>query len=210
MVFHSEAFEEGQFALADVARHVHDKLVLRHPHVFGDVEANTAEDVNRNWEQIKRKKRARQDHGRRASRLGPSLCPQNPEESGLCRLRLEGAVGALPKIGEELGELSDAIAATGLVRQKRPWHLATRCGPGRAGGPVVRRSQRGPSSEGRPEAALREVMAKFRRRFMAVETLAAERGADLSQLDLGQLDLLWEEVAGRAGLSETLTLACNW
>ena len=47
VVFHSVlAAEEGQFALADVARNVHDKLVLRHPHVFGDVEAATAEDVN--------------------------------------------------------------------------------------------------------------------------------------------------------------------
>ena len=45
-----------------------------------------------------------------------------------------------------------------------------------------------------PEAALREATAKFRRRFMAVEALAAERGSDVSELDLSQLDLLWEEV----------------
>ena len=52
------AAEEGQFALGDVARRVHDKLVRRHPHVFGEVVANSAEDVSRNWEQIKRRERA--------------------------------------------------------------------------------------------------------------------------------------------------------
>ncbi len=54
VVFHSTlAAEEGQFTLADVARTVHDKLVGRHPHVFGDVEADTPGQVMRNWEHIK-------------------------------------------------------------------------------------------------------------------------------------------------------------
>ena len=57
------AAEEGQFALGDVARRVHDKLVRRHPHVFGEVVANSAEDVSRNWEQIKRRERAEQVRG---------------------------------------------------------------------------------------------------------------------------------------------------
>ena len=60
-----------------------------------------------------------------------------------------------------------------------------------------------------PEAALREATAKFRRRFLAVEALAAERGSDLSELDLGQLDLLWEEVkAASRRLSRSLASAC--
>ncbi|MFP5318223.1 MAG: MazG family protein [Acidimicrobiia bacterium] len=54
VVFHATlAAEEGQFTLADVARRVHDKLVGRHPHVFGDVHADTAGQVMRNWEHIK-------------------------------------------------------------------------------------------------------------------------------------------------------------
>ena len=58
VVFHAVlAAEQGQFALGDVARNVHDKLVARHPHVFGDVEANTPEDVSRNWEQIKQREK---------------------------------------------------------------------------------------------------------------------------------------------------------
>ena len=60
IVFHAcLADEAGQFDLADVARHVHDKLVHRHPHVFGDVEAGTAEQVVTNWEVIKKSEKGR-------------------------------------------------------------------------------------------------------------------------------------------------------
>ncbi len=58
VVFHATlGAEAGQFGLADVARRVHDKLVRRHPHVFADVEVSGADDVVRNWEQIKRAER---------------------------------------------------------------------------------------------------------------------------------------------------------
>ncbi len=60
IVFHARlADEEGQFDLADVARGVHDKLVHRHPHVFGDVDADTAEQVVTNWEAIKKSEKGR-------------------------------------------------------------------------------------------------------------------------------------------------------
>jgi tetrapyrrole methylase family protein/MazG family protein len=60
VVFHATlAAEEGAFTLADVANGIHDKLVHRHPHVFGTVEAETAGDVMRNWEQIKQAEKGR-------------------------------------------------------------------------------------------------------------------------------------------------------
>jgi MazG family protein len=60
IVFHARlADEAGQFDLADVARRVHDKLVHRHPHVFGDVDAGTAEQVVTNWEAIKKSEKGR-------------------------------------------------------------------------------------------------------------------------------------------------------
>ena len=138
VVFHSVlASEEGQFALADVARNVHDKLVLRHPHVFGDVEANTAEDVNRNWEQIKRKEKGRASIMDDVPRepAGPSLCPQNPEESGLCRLRLGGSRGrpAQNRRGAWRAFRGDCRRRA-WSRQKRRWHLATRVRSGTSWG----------------------------------------------------------------------------
>ena len=60
IVFHARlAEEEDRFTLADVARGVHDKLVHRHPHVFGDVDAATAEEVGSNWERIKQREKGR-------------------------------------------------------------------------------------------------------------------------------------------------------
>ena len=60
IVFHAHlADEAGRFDLADVARGVHDKLVHRHPHVFGDVDADTAEQVVANWEEIKKAEKGR-------------------------------------------------------------------------------------------------------------------------------------------------------
>jgi tetrapyrrole methylase family protein/MazG family protein len=66
VVFHAElAAEQGWFTLADVARGIHDKLVRRHPHVFGDVEADDAGTVVRNWDQIKRdERRGKAENGR--------------------------------------------------------------------------------------------------------------------------------------------------
>lgn len=198
VVFHAVlAAEEGQFELADVARHVHDKLISRHPHVFGDVEANTAEEVNRNWEQIKRREKGRTSIMDDVPRDLPALLYAHKiqRKAASAGFDWEGAEGALPKIGEELSELAEAVVADtssapedtvsprdeGAVRDELGDLLFA----------VVNVARH---LKVDPEAALREATAKFRRRFMAVEALAAERGSEVSDLDLAQLDLLWEEV----------------
>jgi tetrapyrrole methylase family protein / MazG family protein len=199
VVFHSVlATEQGQFGLADVARRVHDKLVSRHPHVFGDVEATTAEDVNRNWEQIKRREKGRASIMDDVPRDLPALLYAHKiqRKAASAGFDWEGVEGALPKIGEELAELAEAIAADA------PPGPDDALAPPRDEGAVL--DELGDllfavvnvarHLKVDPEAALREATAKFRRRFMAVEALAAERGAELSDLDLSQLDLLWEEV----------------
>ncbi|MHB8670169.1 MAG: MazG family protein [Acidimicrobiales bacterium] len=114
VVFHARlGAEAGEFNLADVARGVHDKLVARHPHVFGTVEAETADAVMRNWEQIKRAEKGRasvmdgipaslpalllaQKVQRKAASLGidlpgpPSGAPDTPEELGAALFALVG------------------------------------------------------------------------------------------------------------------------
>ncbi len=76
--------EEGRFTLADVARGVHDKLVARHPHVFGDVEVDGADDVVTNWESIKKAEKGRESvfDGIPRGSAGPALRPQGAEEGG--------------------------------------------------------------------------------------------------------------------------------
>jgi tetrapyrrole methylase family protein/MazG family protein len=198
VVFHSVlAAEQGEFGLADVAREAREKLVGRHPHVFGNVDARTPEQVVANWEQIKKAQRGLASIMDEVPRNLPALLYAHKIQRKAASVGFDwpDVEGAFPKIGEELAELREAVAASD----------ATRGAAGAAAGvanPVrdelgdllfavvnVARHLRLD-----PETALREATAKFRRRFMAVEALAAARGLDLLKLDLVALDGLWEEV----------------
>jgi tetrapyrrole methylase family protein/MazG family protein len=198
VVFHSVlASEEGQFALSDVARNVHDKLVGRHPHVFGDVDAKTPEQVSKNWEQIKKREKGRTSTMDDVPRNLPALLYAHKIQSRAATVGFdwESAEGAFPKISEELAELSVAIAAaqtsSGSSTGPRPSVEAVREELGDLLFAVVNVARHLMVD---PETALREATAKFRRRFGAVEALAAERGLDLSVLDLAALDALWSDV----------------
>jgi tetrapyrrole methylase family protein/MazG family protein len=198
VVFHSVlASEEGQFALSDVARNVHDKLVGRHPHVFGDVDAKTPEQVSKNWEQIKKKEKGRTSTMDDVPRNLPALLYAHKIQSRAATVGFdwESAEGAIPKISEELAELSVAIAAAqpnpGSSARSEVSAGAVREELGDLLFAVVNVARH---LEVDPETTLREATAKFRRRFGAVEALAAERGLELSMLDLAALDVLWVDV----------------
>ena len=124
VVFHSVlASEEGQFALSDVARNVHDKLVGRHPHVFGDVEAKTPEQVSKNWEQIKKQEKGRTSTMDDVPRNLPALLYAHKIQTRAATVGFdwESTEGAFPKISEELAELSVAIGRPG-----QPWLVRRR------------------------------------------------------------------------------------
>jgi tetrapyrrole methylase family protein / MazG family protein len=204
VVFHSVlASEEGQFALSDVARNVHDKLVGRHPHVFGDVDAKTPEQVSRNWEQIKKKEKGRTSTMDDVPRNLPALLYAHKIQSRAANVGFdwESAEGAFPKILGELAELSVAIAAA-QTSTRASARSGSPAGSGSSAAAV--REELGDllfavvnvarHLQVDPETALREATAKFRRRFEAVEALAAERGLELSMLDLAALDVLWVDV----------------
>jgi tetrapyrrole methylase family protein/MazG family protein len=172
--------EAGEFDLADVARGIHDKLVRRHPHVFGAVTADTAGQVVKNWEQIKREEKGRSSlmdgipgdlpsllHAHKVQRKAASVGFDWPTIDPVYDKVLEelDEVRADPS-DDEVGDLLFAVA--NLAR-----HLGVD-----------------------PEAALRGATAKFRERFRGVEALAAERGLDLAEADLAVLDELWESVKG--------------
>lgn len=117
VLFHSTlAAEAGQFTVADVARTIHDKLYLRHPHVFGDVDVEGAEDVMRNWEQIKK-----QEKGRASVFEGiPAHLP-----ALLYALKLQKKAAALADAGVDvpvldahttvIGELDDAMPSAEAI-----------------------------------------------------------------------------------------------
>src|SRR5438093_8901666 len=117
IVFQSQlATEAGRFTVADVARAIADKLVRRHPHVFGDVQVRDADEVMRNWRRLKAAEReAKGETGALAGvpRALPALvrAEQLGEKAGHVGLDWPDATGVLDKVREELAELEAAIAA---------------------------------------------------------------------------------------------------
>jgi tetrapyrrole methylase family protein / MazG family protein len=189
--FHATiAEQEGRFTMADVARGVHDKLVRRHPHVFGDVTVDGADQVVQNWDEIKRDEKQRTSVFDGIPTSQPSLGYADAVQRKAAKAGFDwpDVHGAVPKIAEETAELLEAMA-TGD-------QSAT---AGELGDLLFAVVNVARHAGVEPESALRVAAQKFRRRFEAVERLAVERGIDLratSQHENGltALDALWDQV----------------
>lgn len=168
VVFHAViAQEAGEFTMADVARGIHDKLVRRHPHVFGDVVANETADVMRNWEQIKKEEKGTTSIVAGITPGLPSLLYTHKlfRKAASVGLDIDDVDAALDRIDAALAglragenvdtQLAQVLAATVIVA--------------RAGGVDA-------------ESALRGWAADYRRRFEQVEREAAEQDVDLPSL----------------------------
>ncbi len=191
--FHATlAAEEGWFTLADVARVIHDKLVHRHPHVFGDVTAGTSEQVLVNWEQIKKAEKGRDSIMDGVPGDLPSLLYAHKLQRKAASVGFDwdDVEGALPKVTEELGELRGAMA---LRSDSEASDREIEAELGDLLFAVVNVARH---LDVDPEAALRSASAKFRGRFQLVEAIAASRGLDLQVMDLDALDALWDEAKG--------------
>ncbi len=183
--FHATlAAEEGWFTLADVARVIHDKLVHRHPHVFGNVQADSAEQVLVNWEQIKKAEKGRSSIMDGLPGDLPSLLYAHKVQRKAASVGFDwdDVEGALPKVDEELDELRGAIATAveGDIEAELGDLLFA----------VVNVARH---LDVDPETALRGASAKFRSRFQAVEAQAEASGRDLSTMSLAELDALWDQ-----------------
>ena len=184
--FHSVlGSETGQFTIADIARGIHDKLVRRHPHVFGTVEADTASQVVTNWEQIKKLEKGTSSLMEGIAGNLPSLLYATKVQKKAASVGFDWAdvSGAFPKVAEEPAELATVIESGDAKA------IADELGDLLFAVTNVARHVRID-----PEAALRAATAKFRERFAGVERLAAGRGLELTELDLSELDGLWDEV----------------
>ena len=185
--FHAAiAEEQGRFTMADVARTVHDKLVARHPHVFGDVEVSSSSDVENNWEAIKRaEKPERTSIFDGVVHAAPSLSFAAKVQQRAARAGFDwpDVNGPLAKISEEAGEVREALTSGDPE--------ATHSEVGDLLFAVVNVARH---LDIDPESALRSAVHKFRSRVEAVESLASARGLVMKDMSLQQLDELWEVV----------------
>jgi tetrapyrrole methylase family protein/MazG family protein len=184
------AEQEGRFSVADVASAITEKMVRRHPHVFGEVDVSGPEQVARNWEAIKD---AEKGHGSGDARPGSAVDGVPGDLPALAYAREVTAKaakagfdwdepwGTLDKVAEELAEVREAF--------EDPAHL-----PGEVGDLLFATVNVARHRGVDPEAALRVATAKFRRRVQACEALARQRGLDTRTAGLPALDALWDEV----------------
>ena len=214
VLFYSEMAREARyFSIDDVLDRLSNKLVDRHPHVFGDVKAETAKDVVRNWETLKRAEKAAKtaeesEHKPLLSSISRSM-PALLEAGKISRKAASVGFdwphisGIFEKLQEEVTELKRDIAE--IPQPIRP-------GGGDAGSrltpipPALHERVEGELGDlffvlvnlarfldVDPESALRRTTRKFRRRFEAMELAAKSQGTTLEEMNLEQMEELWQK-----------------
>lgn len=185
IVFQSElASRAGWFEVDDVVSAICEKLVRRHPHVFGDETAETAEEVLQNWEILKAKEK--KDRGAldgvpkglpgllRATRVG--------EKASRFGYDWPDAPSVRAKVDEELRELDEAVSGGDATRIEEE-----------LGDVLFALASFARKTNVDPEAALRGTLARFSARFSAAERMAKASGRTLDTLSDAERDALWEK-----------------
>lgn len=201
VVFHAAiAAEEGRFTIDDVVTAVADKMVRRHPHVFGDHKADTPGEVLRNWEALKSAERraAGKDDHREASMMDgvskalPALMEafQMTTKAGRVGFDWPSAAGVLAKLDEETEELKAEVSRASpdvrAVEEEVGDLLFAAVNAARILGVD-------------PESALKAANRKFRRRFRYIEERLRERGRTPAESHLDEMDALWSEAKETGG-----------
>ena len=192
IIFHTEMEEEkGSFSFEDVVTGICRKLIVRHPHVFGDVKVEGSEQVLANWDEIKKQQKGQKksaDTLESVSRALPALMRSTKVQQRAARAGFDWpeVSGALEKIREEAGELEEAVA--GGNREE----IAEELGDLLFSAVNVSRFVKVDAEE-----ALTRAADKFTARFTKVEQMAEARGIDMKEASIEELDKLWEEAKSR-------------
>ena len=206
------AEQEGRFSFDDVANATADKLVHRHPHVFGDAEAKDPATVLRNWEQIKQLEHRKESRHSALDGVPPTLpgllkAQRTQEKAARVGFDWKDADGPMAKIAEELAELKEAIAQVAArnstgddkhVRNIKPSEAeAVKEELGDLLFSVCNLARHlGVDSE----SALEGTTSKFSRRFRAVEAAAKAQGKPLKDMTLAEMDALWDAAKKAEGV----------
>jgi tetrapyrrole methylase family protein/MazG family protein len=191
VALHAEiADQQSEFEWNDVVRTLSEKLVRRHPHVFGSVSVSGAADVVRNWDQLKAAERAGDPPRQSALDGVPTSLPQLKRAAELARRATKAGFdwptrdGTLAKVREELAEL---LAASSVAERREEL------------GDLLYILAKLAWQEGvDPEEALRAANRKFTERFKVLEAIAAERGwPTLHERPLADLESAWSEAKQR-------------
>jgi MazG family protein len=195
LVFYGQlAAESGRFTIWDSIGRVHEKMVRRHPHVFGEEKVESTAEVLSNWEAIKAAERSAGETAASApvsmldgvSRRLPALLEAHQLTTKAARVGFDWPAvdQILEKLEEEVAELRAELRAPDLDQRRVDEEVGDILF-------VVANLARRVGTE--PETGLRAANRKFRRRFGHIERRIAERGGDWREVTLATLDQFWEE-----------------
>lgn len=188
VVFHAQMEEEtGSFTFDDVANDICQKLIVRHPHVFGSVTVNGVDDVLTNWNQIKQETKGQKTAAETLNAVPKQLPALMRSEKVQSRARKAGfdypdVKMAFDELQSEVAELNEAMHEDDLL------HIAEEIGDTLFAAVNVSRFY-----DMDPEELLTRSCDKFISRFTKVETLAKEQDVDMKQADIEMLNHLWDE-----------------
>ena len=183
VAFHAQlADERGAFTLEDVIDGIADKMVERHPHVFGDETARDADQVLENWERAKQKKGKRVLDGVPAHLPALHRAHRLTKKAATVGFDWPDPPSVFGKIREELDELEEAVATGSRDRIEDE-----------LGDLIFALANLGRKLDIPPEDALRRTLSKFERRFRHVEDRLAEQGRKPHEATLDEMDELWRE-----------------
>ncbi|MDI3481200.1 MAG: tetrapyrrole methylase family protein / MazG family protein [Tepidanaerobacteraceae bacterium] len=188
IVFHCRlAKERGEFDITDVIDGICDKMMRRHPHIFGDVKVKNADEVLKNWEDIKREEKDMKSQAQGMESL-PKTLPalmlafKVQEKAARVGFDWDNAEDAMKKVAEEMDELKEVYKGKNgdKIREEMGDLLFA----------VVNVAR---FLDVNPELALRDATRKFIRRFNYVEQAAAKSDRKLQEMTLEEMDILWEQ-----------------
>ena len=198
VVFHAQiATEQGRFTAADVAREIHQKMVRRHPHVFGEKRAKNATEVLKNWEQIKAEERRAESGKGGSSSVDSEKTPaslldgiphtlpavmqgfQLTRRASRIGFDWDNVGGVVEKLQEELGELRNAQSSRQIEEE--------------LGDVLFAAVNLARFLKVDPEIALKRTNAKFSSRFREMERLAHASGRALADVPRNEMESLWDQ-----------------
>lgn len=179
--------EQKQFELAEVITGICEKLIARHPHIYGDVKVNNAEDVKKNWEKLKLKEGKKSVLGGVPAALPATVKAMRLQEKAKqVGFEWEDKGQVWEKVEEEIGELKEAIESNDLVKTEEEF-----------GDLVFSLVNYARFLHIDAENALEKTNKKFIRRFSAMEEQALSNGKNLQDMSLQEMDEIWNSIKQR-------------
>jgi MazG family protein len=205
IIFYAQvAKERGEFNISDVTEAIHSKMVRRHPHVFGEVKADDAATVLRNWEAMKADERRASGKTENVagslldgvSSKAPALMEAHQLSTKAARVGFDWKTvdDIFDKLHEEIEELRAAITNHSTVKDEGT-HTRVR---EEIGDLLFAATNIARHMQVEPEAALKLTNRKFRKRFNHIEATLYDQGKKFDETTLDELEELWQQAKGQA------------